>query len=151
MRAAGVATNVAAFGCLSLAGLLLAGCPGMPGAPGSGTDTDGEKCADQVRGNKVFIEIGLDNGRPKADPQNCHVRVGTRVALRRVRGEPAPFMIAFKQQSPAGPGAPRQLRSEDVNGRQRITLTANNPTVGAYAYGITIGDATVDPAIIIER
>lgn len=137
--------------CLLVACTGLAGCvmPAPERAATMAADGDGVACPADRPGaaTRVWILIAYArDGRPSAVPEDCHVAAGTEVVF---RADGAPFEIAFKQQSPAGPGAPRQLPSRAEQGMQRARLRAAGPRA-TYRYGIRANGIEVDPAIIIH-
>jgi hypothetical protein len=141
MRAAALATTVALSALF-----LLPGC-----AQKAGDGDDGEACTSSSKGNKVYITVTYETGAPSVSPENCHVSKGTKVTLRTdPPGPKGAFDIEFKQESAAGPGAPKKLHSEQGNSnRQRIKLKADN-VEGEYKYTIIANGIPVDPAIIIQ-
>lgn len=141
---AALAASVAASACL-----LMLGCS-HGGRPAS--VEDGEPCAEQTWGERVYIDVAYDaRGRPAVWPEDCHVRQGALVTFRTEPGVLEPFAIEFKEHSAAGRGEPRYLGSEPGRSdRQRVRLMAGN-VVGTYRYTIIANDIRVDPAIIIDR
>lgn len=110
---------------------------------------DGVACPVDRPGTAGRVWIRIDyarDGRPSAVPENCHVTQGTEVVF---RADGAPFEIAFKQQSPGGPNAPRQLPSRAEQGMQKARVRAAGPRA-TYHYGIRANGIEVDPAIIIH-
>ncbi|CAN5662004.1 hypothetical protein BH23PSE2_BH23PSE2_02350 [soil metagenome] len=129
----------------------LAGCvaPAPERAAATTADGDGVACPGARPGTATRVWIRIDyarDGRPSAVPENCHVARGTEVVF---RANGAPFEIAFKQQSPAGPSAPRQLPSRAEQGMQKARVRAAGPGT-EYRYGIRANGIEVDPAIIIH-
>lgn len=110
---------------------------------------DGVACPALRPGTAARVWIRIDyagDGRPSAVPENCHVARGTEVVF---RADGAPFEIAFKQQSPAGPDAMRRLPSRAEQGMQKARLRAAGPR-DTYRYGIRANGIEVDPAIIVH-
>lgn len=144
-----------ACGAIAL-GLWLCGCVAPAERTGqpvlrsmTASAADGVACPGDRPGTdrRVWIRIGYArDGRPTAVPENCHVMRGTEVVF---RAEGAPFEIAFKQQSPGGSSAPRQLPSRAEQGMQKARVYAAGPRT-IYRYGIRANGIEVDPAIIIH-
>jgi hypothetical protein len=96
------------------------------------------------------ITITFDaDGTPSASPDPCTVAKGTKITLQTNPGVDTTFDIAFQDQSPAGPQAPKHLSSKKEDSRQKVKLTADN-AAATYQYSITVNGIPVDPAIIIQ-
>ncbi len=138
--------SAALVACTGLAGCVM---PAPERAAAMTADGDGVACPAMRPGAATRVWIRIDyarDGRPSAMPENCHVARGTEVVF---RADGAPFEIAFKQQSPGGPSAPRQLPSRAEQGMQKARVRAAGQ--GAeYRYGIRANGIEVDPAIIIH-
>lgn len=132
--------------CTGLAGCVM---PAPERTANMAADGDGVACPAVRPGAATRVWIRIDyarDGRPSAMPENCHVAPGTEVVF---RASGAPFEIAFKQQSPGGSNAPRQLPSRAEQGMQKARLRAAGPRA-IYRYGIRANGVEVDPAIIIH-
>lgn len=100
---------------------------------------------------EVVIHVTFHgNGRPAVRPDECHVDHGAGIVWRTDDGVDVPFEIDFEGESAAGRDAPRHLRSESGQSRQRVRLTAGNAP-RRYKYAIEANGVRVDPAIIIDR
>ena len=128
----------------------LAGCARQPSPPGL-AEEDGESCAMPAHGKKVFIDVAYDgSGRPSVTPDECEVDNGTAIVWRTAKDVKVSFEIDFEGESAAGPGAPKRVRSEENNARQKAHVTSANK-VARYKYAIEANGQRVDPAIIIRR
>ena len=130
--------------------LALVACARQSGPPGM-ADEDGESCASPNHGKKVYIDVTYDaSGMPSASPDECKVSNGTDIVWRTPKDVGAEFDIDFEAESVAGPGAPKKVRSQKSDSRQKVKMTSDNK-VSRYKYAIEANGKRVDPAVIIER
>ncbi|QSX77236.1 hypothetical protein [Agrilutibacter solisilvae] len=129
---------------------MLAACARQPSPPGL-AEEDGESCAVPAHGKKVYIDVAYDgSGRPSVTPDECEVDNGTAIVWRTAKDVKGAFEIEFEGESAAGPGAPKRVRSEEKDARQKAQVTSENK-VARYKYAIEANGHRVDPAIIIRR
>jgi hypothetical protein len=103
------------------------------------------------RQDTMFIDVAFaPNGRPSVTPDECRVSNGTEIVWRTAPDVDVPFEIDFEDESVAGRDAPRKVRSDPGDSRQKVRLTSDNESK-RYKYAIEANGKRVDPAVIIER